>query len=470
MSPDVASVLTLPLSFAYVGILVFASVRGFLINFSKLLKKVSGRRRDGFEHLRRRGRKYVRWLDETLRREEERRPKPEKLARYNPSASIASTNTSFAAVPASQHGIPAPLTDYRVQSYVDQLYGSETDVSSQSQRRPFQKPLYPSQFSVQQTEPIPPSTSQPVQHFASLEEYLGKPSSLQPPLVTSQQNSSEQPSSTAGASSLPYNPTSQAAIRYRGSTITAPVSSTAPSTSTYSSGRMDDDSFEPVDATFGIVPDTVSAYIGTVADKPHQHLQPYHHQNPQIDQPSVSCTTSRRVGRSPMPLTVTPPPNPDGPVDDQNSTKIDISSTPLGARSARDSPHRQNIAGEEEMDDEEEEPDELFLENLYTVNRVSTQSTLLSSFLVLSFALVTGMYFISSVILLRMSVPMHLRKGITKAIGEVPFPFFHKWSDVVFVISASVAVVAELMTASIKSSRRLHTEEQALLSPRQKRD
>ena len=56
--------------------------------------------------------------------------------------------------------------------------------------------------------------------------------------------------------------------------------------------------------------------------------------------------------------------------------------------------------------------------------------------LVLFLAQIMGMYFLSSVIMLRMNLPAQYRLIITDLLQAVRFEFFHRWFDLVFILSA----------------------------------
>jgi hypothetical protein len=77
----------------------------------------------------------------------------------------------------------------------------------------------------------------------------------------------------------------------------------------------------------------------------------------------------------------------------------------------------------------------------------------LATGVVLLAAWVTGTYFLSTLLLLRMSVPEAYRASISTAVGNIHFNFFHRWFDVIFVLSACASIVGFMLVVATRSSR-----------------
>uniref|UniRef100_A0A1I7TLH9 Golgi pH regulator n=1 Tax=Caenorhabditis tropicalis TaxID=1561998 RepID=A0A1I7TLH9_9PELO len=72
---------------------------------------------------------------------------------------------------------------------------------------------------------------------------------------------------------------------------------------------------------------------------------------------------------------------------------------------------------------------------------VSISNIRSSNIIVLGFAQIMGMYFVSSVLLMRMNVPPQYRIILTQVLGKLQFNFYHRWFDVIFLISAVTSIV-----------------------------
>jgi hypothetical protein len=68
-------------------------------------------------------------------------------------------------------------------------------------------------------------------------------------------------------------------------------------------------------------------------------------------------------------------------------------------------------------------------------------SAIFARVFVVLMAWIMGMYFISSVLLLRMTIPLSYRESISKVMGNVQVPIFQFWFDVVFLISALMSLL-----------------------------
>jgi hypothetical protein len=92
-----------------------------------------------------------------------------------------------------------------------------------------------------------------------------------------------------------------------------------------------------------------------------------------------------------------------------------------------------------------------FLLNLLKVLRKFSASSTSYDSLLLFVSHVTGMYFFSFTLLMRMSLPAQHRELITQVLGDLEFHYFHRWNDYIFVPSC---IVSALILPLARTARR----------------
>ena len=64
-----------------------------------------------------------------------------------------------------------------------------------------------------------------------------------------------------------------------------------------------------------------------------------------------------------------------------------------------------------------------------------------------------GFYLLSSVLLMRASLPAEFRTGISEAAGDLEFAFYHHFFDSIFLFAATITAVWLLIERAIRERR-----------------
>ena len=100
-----------------------------------------------------------------------------------------------------------------------------------------------------------------------------------------------------------------------------------------------------------------------------------------------------------------------------------------------------------------------FLNNLMKIF-ASIASVFSSNVLVLVMAYVMGSYFVSTILLMRMNLPLEYRVAVTQVLGSIEFQFYHRYFDVIFIVSSASAVlsIVFLRASSAARSKELYAQ------------
>lgn len=71
----------------------------------------------------------------------------------------------------------------------------------------------------------------------------------------------------------------------------------------------------------------------------------------------------------------------------------------------------------------------------------ASSSDLTSNIFILMLAEIMGFYFVSSVLLMRVNLPLEYRQIITDVLGNLEFDLFHAWFDAIFIVAAAVTIL-----------------------------
>eukprot|EP00834_Sanchytrium_tribonematis_P006308 NODE_453_length_7238_cov_1.750245.p2 type:complete len:440 gc:universal NODE_453_length_7238_cov_1.750245:3170-4489(+) len=75
--------------------------------------------------------------------------------------------------------------------------------------------------------------------------------------------------------------------------------------------------------------------------------------------------------------------------------------------------------------------------------------------IILVFSQLLGMYFLSTILLMRLNLPIAYRGLLNEVLGNISFQFFHKWFDIIFFISAvcSIVIIYTLRSTKLELKR-----------------